>query len=385
MATPFLLRVLEEPRYGWAAKPSTREICREWFFRLNIFRSRAAWLPIAGWFWTLCLFPFGVVFLTRYFSWWLMLAGFLYAMVWIGTHGTMYLHRFSTHRAFKVRNGLALLILRNLTPKIVPEEVYVVSHHVHHALSDKAGDPYNATNGFLYCFLAGELHQPIRRDLTEKDYDHVCQLVRHTGMRCNSYEQYQRWGSIAHPARLIAHYLINWAFWYAAFYAMGGHALATALFGWSAMWAVGIRTHNYDLHAFGKDRRQDGVDFDRGSLAVNAIWPGFVAGEWHNNHHLFPQSVRAGFLWWQPDISFTCIRIFRLLGGVTEWRDFKPKFFERHYRPYLAARGNELVPSPQAEGQRQAIGRLANFQRSDERRAMSGADDDLVSERQAQT
>ena len=115
-------------------------------------------------------------------------------------------------------------------------------------------------------------------------------------MRTNTYGEYSRWGSIAHPARTTLHYALNWLFLYGAFYLIGGHALATALFGWSAVWAVGIRAHNYDLHAGGKDRRRDGLAFDRKSLAINQLWPGFVAGEWHNNHHLFPNSARAGFL-----------------------------------------------------------------------------------------
>jgi stearoyl-CoA desaturase (delta-9 desaturase) len=79
------------------------------------------------------------------------------------------------------------------------------------------------------------------------------------------------------------------------------------------------------------------VDFDRSSLAINQLWPGFVAGEWHNNHHLFPHSARAGFLPWQTDISFAFIRLYRLLGGVTSIRDSREKFYERHYQPYLAA------------------------------------------------
>lgn len=341
MATPLLKRVLQEPGYGWSKDgelvvPTHAEIMREWFSRMNLFKSRKAWLAVVVWCWTLALLPFGVVFLTTYFSWPLMLAGFLYSMVWIGTHGTVYLHRFGTHRAFTFRNGFYRFICRNLSPKIVPEEVYIVSHHVHHAYSDQPGDPYNAKAGWLYCFLAGELHQQIRQDLSRKDYEAVCGLVRHTGMTCNSYEQYQRWGSITHPVRLMSHYALNWAFWYAAFYAIGGHALATALFGWSAMWAIGIRAHNYDLHAGGKDRRRDGVDFDRRNLSINQFWPGFVAGEWHNNHHLFPNSVRAGFLWWQPDVSFAFIRFYRLIGGITAWRDFRDKFFERHYLPYQA-------------------------------------------------
>jgi len=343
MATPFLTRVLEEPGYGWERDgvlyaPTSREILREWRSRMNLFASRKAWLEVSGWFWTLSLTPFAVLFLTRYFSWPLMVAGFFYSMVGIGTHGTVYLHRYATHRAYRVRNRFYLFILRNLTIKIVPEEIYVVSHHVHHALSDTPGDPYNARAGWLYCFLAGELHQPIRRDMSREDYDRVCALVRHTGMRVNTYEQYQRWGSIAHPARLSLHYLLNWAFWFATFCAIGGPALASALFGWALVWGVGIRAHNYDLHAGGKDRRRLGVDFDRNSLAINAVWPGFVAGEWHNNHHLFPQSARAGFLWWQPDVSFQFVRLLRLLGGVTSLNDFRDRFYELHYLPYAAAK-----------------------------------------------
>lgn len=344
MASSFLRRVLEPPPYGWSRgdslyAPTTRELLRAWGGRMNLFASRKAWLNVSGWFWTLALIPFGIVFLTRYFSWPLMLVGFLYSMVGLGTYGTVWLHRFSTHRAFAFRNAGYRLVCRNLTIKIIAEEQYVVSHLVHHALSDQPGDPYNARAGWLYCFLASELHQPIRRDLSPADYERACMMVRHTGMGINSHAQYLRWGSIAHPARTALHYALNWLFWYGAFYLVGGHALATALFGWAAVWAVGIRAHNYDLHAGGKDRRRAGVDFDRSSLAVNALWPGLVAGEWHNNHHLFPSSARAGFLPWQPDISFAFIRIYGWLGGVTSVRDSRGRFYERYYDPYIASAG----------------------------------------------
>jgi stearoyl-CoA desaturase (delta-9 desaturase) len=316
---------------------------------MNLLASRKAWLPVTGWFWTFGLLAFAAVFLTRYFSWPLMWAGFLYSMVGIGTHGTVWLHRYSTHRAFTFRNDVSKFICRNLTLKIFPEEVYVVSHHVHHAFADQPGDPYNARVGWLYCFLAGEIHQPINRSLSREDYARLCGLLRHTGMYINSYEQYCRWGSLAHPGYTTLHYVLNWAFWYTAFYLMGGHPLATALFGWSAVWAIGIRAHNYDLHAGGKDCRRDGVDFDRSTLAINQLWPGVVAGEWHNNHHLFPTSARAGFLPWQPDISFSFIRLCWILGLVTSWRDHREKFYERHYQPYLAA-NRVAARSGRAEG-----------------------------------
>jgi stearoyl-CoA desaturase (delta-9 desaturase) len=352
MAIPLLKRALQEPGYGWARdgelyKPTTAEIMREWRTRMNLLGSRKRWMAVVVWCWTLLLFPIGAVFLAKYFSWKLMLAGFLYSMVWIGTHGTVYLHRYGTHRAFTFRNGFYRFICRNLSIKIVPEEAYVISHHVHHAYSDLPGDPYNARAGWLYCFLAGELHQQINQDLSRKDYAQISGLLAHTGMRLNTYEEYQRWGSVTDPLRLIGHVALNWAFWYGAFYLMGGHALATALFGWAAVWAIGIRAHNYDLHAGGKDKRRDGVDFDRTNLSINQLWPGLVAGEWHNNHHLFPNSVRSGFLPSQPDISFAFIRFYRLIGGVTSWRNFQDKFYERHYRPYQAAQRARLA-SPSA-------------------------------------
>jgi fatty-acid desaturase len=342
MSNSILKRALRTPGYGWTRDgelyvPTTREILTEWRQRLDLFHSRKAWLSVMVWSFTLLLLPFGAVFLLRYFSWKLMLAGFLYSMVWLGTHGTVYLHRYGTHRAFTFRNRYFRFVCQNLAIKIVPEEVYIVSHHVHHAYSDMPGDPYNAKAGWLYCFLAGDLHQQINPDLSPRDYEHVAGLLKHTGVRANSYEQYRSWGSITHPARLLLHYVLNWAFWYGAFYLLGGHALATAMFGWSAVWGIGIRAHNFDLHAGGKDERQDGLDFDRVSLSVNRLWPGLVAGEWHNNHHLFPTSVQAGFLPWQLDSAYAFIRVYRLLGGVSSWRNFRDKFYERYYLPHLEA------------------------------------------------
>jgi fatty-acid desaturase len=339
--TTFLQKVLAPPAYGWSKNgefyaPSVSEIMSHWLTRMNIFATRKNWLPFTGWFWTLMLSPFAVIFFTHYFTWKLFAIGFLYAMVALGTVNIVWLHRYCTHRAFTFSHPIYRFIIRNLTIRIVPEEVYVVSHLVHHAFPEKAGDPYNAMGGRLYCFLAGELHQPIARDLSEKDYARVAGLIDHTGVTPNTYAQYQTWGSICHPARLYAHFLLNWAFWYGAFFLIGGHALACAIFGMSALWAIGIRDFNYDAHGCGKDKRREGIDFNKRDLSINQFFAGTVSGEWHNNHHLYPAGVRSGFLWWQLDTAYILIRTVKFFGGVSSSRDFKERFLEEHHRPHVA-------------------------------------------------
>ena len=334
-----LKRVLETPRYGYESngefyRPSRTEIFNEFFWRLNIFRSKKNWLSVLSWIVTLGLTAPFFIFFIYYWNWKLAVAGFLYSMVALGSHGTFWLHRYSTHRAFTFKNRFWREICRNLVIKIIPEEVYVVSHHVHHRFSEQPGDPYNVNGGWLYCFLADVNHQGIRRNLSERDYLLTCSMLNHTGVHSNSYSQYQRWGTICHPAITCLHYLLNWMFWYGVFFLLGGNALATALLGFSGVWAVGIRTFNFEGHGRGRDRKRQGSDFNQKDNSINQLWPGFVAGEWHNNHHLFPSGARSGFLFYQLDLPWILIKSLHKVGAISSFRDFKSEFFENHYLPF---------------------------------------------------
>ena len=336
----FLDRVLNPPSYGFLRdgkfyKPTHREIFAEFFRSVNIFHSRKNWLPFFGWFMSLSFaIPLGLFF-RFHFSWSLSLLGLFYSMVLMGSHGTVWLHRYSTHRSYQFRNPFFRFICRNLVIKVIPEEIYVISHHVHHSMSEQPGDPYNVQGGWLYCFLADATHQSIRKDLTEEEYVRTTKLMKHTGVRLNTYEQYQKWGSLCHPFFTVLHYILNWSFWFGAFYLIGGISVALAIFGMAGVWAIGVRTFNYEGHGKGKDLRQTGIDFNRKDLSVNQIWPGFVAGEWHNNHHLYPHSARCGFLPYQIDGAWLFIKAYSKLGGITTFTDCKEEFMRDHYRPYL--------------------------------------------------
>jgi len=337
-----LSHILEPPSYGYEKDgelviPSHRQLLAEYFSRVNVLKNRKNWVASFSWAATLSFTIPLVIFLVQYFSWPLVGVGFIYSMVILGTHGTIWYHRYATHRAYQFSHPFWRFVTKNLVVKIIVDELYVVSHHVHHLISEKPGDPYNAHGGWLYCFLADANHQPISTKLTDKEYHRVTQMLNHTGIHINSYEQYQKWGSICHPGYTVMHFALNWIFWYGIFYWAGGHALATAIFGSCAVWGIGVRTFNFDGHGGGKDKRKAGTDFYRDDFSINQLWPGLVTGEWHNNHHLYPNGARAGFQKHQLDYAWWYIKGLAFIGGISSYRDYTEDFFVNHYEPYHKA------------------------------------------------
>lgn len=345
-------KVLEVPSYGWQdasgemVKPSKSEIIKEFFSRTNLFKSRKNWLAVVSWAWVICLIPALVTFIVYFFTWYFALAGVLYGAIFMSTHGTIWFHRYSTHRSYKFANNFWRLFTQNLVVKVVSEELYVVSHHVHHAKSDKPGDPYNAQGGFLYCFLADVNHQPIAKDLNETDYKGATKFLSHTGIYINSFAQYKRWGSISNPFHTLLITALNWAFWYGAFFLIAGHGLALALFSGAALWALAVRTFNYQGHGKGEDLRQEGVDYNWKDMSINQTRPGLLGGEWHNNHHLFPNSARAGFLKYQLDNAWNYIYLLYKIGAVSSYRDSKAEFLREYYIPNRKAENKRKHAAP---------------------------------------
>lgn len=351
----FISNVLAAPGYGWKTsdgalvKPTTRQLFTEFFSRINVFASRKNWLPFFSWFSTLSLLPFFVLFIWKEihdFNPWYLLIAFVYGMIFMGTHGTIWYHRYGTHQAYTFSNKFWRFFTANLVFKLIPEELYIVSHHVHHALSDEPGDPYNAEAGFLYCFLADANHQPIAKNLSEEDYEKAVAMVAHTGVKGNSYAAYQKWGSIAHPLKAVLASYGNMAFWITTFYFVGGVYLVLATLAGTFVWGLGVRTFNYEGHAKGETKHVSGFDFNLKDKSINQWWPGIVAGEWHNNHHLYPASARSGFLRGQIDFAWYYIRGLKFIGGVSSCRDAKKQFMENYRKPYLEQQQLKEVTVP---------------------------------------
>jgi len=182
----------------------------------------------------------------------------------------------------------------------------------------------------MYCMLSDVNHQSIARELSEADYNRVSNFLAHTGVQRNSFKEYNKWGSVATPLYTVTLWLLNWAFWYTVFYLIGGHALACAMFSAAMLWFIIVRAFNYTGHGGGKEKHVDGVDFDRSNLSINQTRPGLFAGEWHNNHHLYPGSARAGFLPYQIDLAWIYIYCMHKLGAVSSYHDSKKDFMRKY-------------------------------------------------------
>lgn len=332
----FIDTVLQEPSYGWKDEngnlvvPTVKQLFTEAFTRINIFKTRKNWISLISWVMATCMLPFFLVFIFQYFSWKLVGVFILYSMIIMSTHGTIWFHRYCTHKAYTFSHPIWRFITQNLVLRTFPEEIYVVSHHVHHAKSDQPGDPYNPQGGLWYCLLSDVNHQSIAKDMSEADYKKAAHFLSNTGIKINSYRQYQKWGSIVSPLYTVVLWLLNWSFWYTAFYFIGGHGLACALFGAGMFWFVLVRAFNYTGHGKGEAKHVDGIDFDRSNLSINQTRPGLFSGEWHNNHHLYPASARAGFLPYQIDLAWIYIYCMYKLGAVSSFRDSKRDFLKRH-------------------------------------------------------
>jgi sn-1 stearoyl-lipid 9-desaturase len=345
----FIDRVLQEPSYGWSDDkgelivPTTRQLWQEAFSRINVFKSKRNWVTVMAWLMAACMVPFLILFVTKYFSIPLLICAVVYSMIIMSTHGTIWFHRFCTHRAYRFSHPIWRFLTQNLVIKTFPEEIYVVSHHVHHTKSDLPGDPYNSKAGMMYCMLSDVNHQSIAKNLDADDYRRASNFMQHTGVQINDYAQYKKWGSIANPFYTVALWFVNWSIWYLIFYTIGGHGLATAMFSGAMFWFVLVRAFNYTGHGKGHEQHVDGIDFDRSNLSINQTRPGLFSGEWHNNHHLYPGSARAGFLPYQIDLAWIYIFVMYKLGAVSSYHDSKQDFL----RKYVAAKTKRKEASEQ--------------------------------------
>lgn len=204
-------------------------------------------------------------------------------------------HRLLTHRGYKVPKAVEyfLAICGTLALEGGPIQ-WVVTHRIHHAHADRAGDPHTPRDGGWWAHIGWIL-----------------------------------WGTAQnHDAATMARYapdLMKDPFYRVLnnFYYIPLLIVGVMLFvfgGWGVMlWGVFLRLvimlHatwlvNSATHLWGRTR------FETSDDSRNSWWVALLTfGEgWHNNHHAHPTSARHGLHWYEIDINWLGIRALQLLG-----------------------------------------------------------------------
>lgn len=204
-------------------------------------------------------------------------------------------HRLLTHRGYKtpklVEYFLTLCGLLALEGGAIN---WVVTHRIHHASTDKPGDPHTPRDGRWWAHMGW-----ILRGTAQQHEDSVLQRYAPDLMKDR------------------VHMFLN-RFYYVPLIVSGG--LLFAMGGWSFLFVgvflrVTIGLHftwlvNSATHLWGTRRFQTTDD------STNSWWVALVSfGEgWHNNHHAHPRAARHGLTWYEVDFNWYGIRALELLG-----------------------------------------------------------------------
>ncbi len=204
-------------------------------------------------------------------------------------------HRLHTHRSYVVPKPLEYFfaLCGSLTLEGGPIS-WVATHRIHHANSDKPGDPHSPRDGTFWSHIGWLIWGDTMHNNTRAMSKYAPDLAR---------QPYYVWLNNYHWVPSIAMALICLA--------IGGWPLVLwgvfvrIVFGWHATWLVNSATHLWG------SRRFNTHDDSRNNWWVALI----TFGEgWHNNHHAHPTSARHGLTWYEFDPSWITLKTLKFFG-----------------------------------------------------------------------
>jgi sn-1 stearoyl-lipid 9-desaturase len=310
-------------------RPTAREVLRELIDVMNILSHPTHLLTALNFLFQCLVSVTFFVFLFWYISF-ATLSFILASIILFGTfYNTVWYHRYCSHVAFEFSNLRWPLLLAWTNPLafIFREEIYAIPHRIHHLQTERASDPYGPHLGWLASFLAPELTQRLETGISEKNFALLSSSIGHIGLHTSSYTSFRRTGSVESLTFYLARVLLSQSFWVVTIFAVGGLGFVLAWF--AAIFVITMLIRDFNWRGHGGNFRQGkkkGWEFDEGSYALNQHFYGYLASEWHDNHHKYPVSANNGFLPGQIDIAFQIINLMRRLGIVKSYMDARPIF-----------------------------------------------------------
>jgi len=246
------------------------------------------------WFF-LASFHLGAVAALFFWSWSAIITAVVFYWV-AGSLGIgMGYHRLITHRGYKVPKIVEYFLVTCGTMALEGGPIqWVVTHRMHHAHTDRPGDPHSPRDGGWWAHM-GWIFWGTAQDHSETAIAHYAPDLMN--------DRYYRW--------LTRYYFIPLAAVGVGLFFFGGWSI----FLWGVFLRVTLALHatwlvNSATHLWGKTR------FETGDDSRNSWWVALLTfGEgWHNNHHAHPTSARHGLRWYELDLNWFGIRTLQFLG-----------------------------------------------------------------------
>ena len=204
-------------------------------------------------------------------------------------------HRLLTHRSFAVPRWLEyfLTILGTMSIQDSPAK-WVATHRMHHKFTEEEGDPHSTNRGFLWAQIGWILwgRAQDHNEATLRRY--IPDLMKDPGHVLIS-----RFYVLPIIASAVVLFLIGgWAM-------VVWGVFARVVVGWHTTWFVNSLSHIYGK----RPHATSDASTNNWFVAILTFGEG-----WHNNHHAFPSSARHGTEWYQFDMNWLTILIFKRLG-----------------------------------------------------------------------
>nr|RNJ64870.1 MAG: acyl-CoA desaturase [Leptolyngbya sp. IPPAS B-1204] len=205
-------------------------------------------------------------------------------------------HRLLTHRSLQVPKALEYVIALIGAAALQGGPIFwVAGHRRHHIYTeDLDKDPYSAKRGFWWSHMGWLLYK--RPEFF--DYESNRQFAPDLA-RDGFYRWLDRYFLLLQIPLAIGLYLLGaWSF------VIYGVFVRTVLL-WHSTWLINSASHitGYRTH--------DSDDNSR-----NLWWAAILTyGEgWHNNHHAYPNVAKAGWQWWEIDMTWWVILVLQRMG-----------------------------------------------------------------------
>ncbi|HET6863179.1 MAG TPA: fatty acid desaturase [Pyrinomonadaceae bacterium] len=241
------------------------------------------------------IFHVGALIGLYFFSWKLLLLAIVGNWV-AGSLGIgIGYHRLLTHKGFHTPKPVEYFLTFCGTLALEGGQInWVVTHRIHHAFTEKAGDPHTPRDGRWWAHMGW-----ILRGTAQQHEEKVMRRYAPDLMKDKFHVLLNRFYFVP----LIVSAIV--------LFALGGlpavlwGVFVRVTFGLHGTWLVNSATH-----LWGKRR------FETTDDSTNNWWVALITfGEgWHNNHHAFPTAARHGLKWYEIDINWWGIKALKLLG-----------------------------------------------------------------------